>query len=189
MTVVPAPSTSSDTAHLDNAFWRFSLSFYARAGIAPACLILQNRLGIDVNVLLLSIFAAVERRHILSADDLRSADDTVAAWRSAIVAQLRRIRTDLKSGPPPAPSAATEDLRSQVKAAELKAEQIEQAMLLAWLDHRRSSLSTPPPLDADELLQRITGHFCAELTEAPDAEVAAAMRTLSEAITHAARSG
>ncbi|MCG8546534.1 MAG: TIGR02444 family protein, partial [Alphaproteobacteria bacterium] len=34
-----------------NAFWNFSLRAYARPGVADACIRLQDRYGVDVNVL------------------------------------------------------------------------------------------------------------------------------------------
>src|SRR5690606_16526012 len=106
---------------------------YSRPGVAPACLALQNRSGVDVNVLLLAIYAAVQRNRMLTAAELQAADDRVGVWRGEIVKSLRQIRTRLKSGPDPAPLASTENLRTLVKAAELKAEQIEQALLVDFL--------------------------------------------------------
>jgi uncharacterized protein (TIGR02444 family) len=35
-----------------NAFWDFSLKVYAAAGVADECILLQDRFGIDVNLLL-----------------------------------------------------------------------------------------------------------------------------------------
>ena len=46
---------------------------------------------------------------------------------------LRRIRTQLKTGPQPAPNAVTEDLRNKVKAAELTAEKIQLEMMQEWV--------------------------------------------------------
>ena len=46
---------------------------------------------------------------------------------------LRRIRTQLKTGPQPAPNAVTEDLRNKIKAAELTAEKIQLEMMQAWV--------------------------------------------------------
>jgi hypothetical protein len=49
------------------------------------------------------------------------------------VQSLRRIRTQLKTGPQPAPNLVTEDLRDKIKAAELTAEKIQLEMMQAWV--------------------------------------------------------
>jgi flavin prenyltransferase len=180
------PDVSADPLQPDNEFWRFSLSFYGRPGVASACLVLQNRLGVDVNVLLMSIFAGVKRGRMLSAEDLRTADDVVAGWRVDIVESLRRIRTRLKSGPPPAPSGTTENLRAEVKAAELSAEQIEQALLLDWLNQRMPAVAAPA-VDAGELLLRVIRHFAnmpAAEVSAPD--IVQSIQALTDMISHVA---
>ena len=71
---------------LDNALWRFVLPFYSREGVSPACLVLQDKLGVYVNVLLFAIFAQVERgitleveRHALPTNRLPSGDGVL--WR------------------------------------------------------------------------------------------------------------
>lgn len=121
--------------NLDGPHWQFALSLYGQPGVAESCLALQDRYGVDVNVLLIALFALTERGVALNSQDVKHADDAVRAWRREVVQPLRGIRRRLKSGPSPAPSPATEDLRSRIKKAELDAEQIEQAVLAAWLDH------------------------------------------------------
>jgi hypothetical protein len=110
----------------------------------------------------------------------------VSAWRTEIVEQLRNIRTRLKSGPIPAPSAATEDLRTHVKAAELKAEQIEHAVLMAFLDQLPSA-SLPATLDADNVVRSVIHHFSGFPMDAlPVPEISQAIHVLTDAIIHAA---
>src|SRR5437763_12408087 len=106
------PPAQAHAPDLDNALWRFVLSFYAREGVSQACLTLQDRLGVDVDILLLAIFAQVERGIVLDAGALAAADNLVRDWRSDILRPLRRARVHLKSGPAPAPSAITERLRN-----------------------------------------------------------------------------
>jgi uncharacterized protein (TIGR02444 family) len=189
MTAANSHAAEPDRLQPDNEFWRFSLSFYGRSGVASACLVLQNRLGVDVNVLLMSIFAGLKHGRMLSAEDLRAADDMVAPWRADIVQSLRQIRTRLKSGPPPAPLGSTENLRAHVKVAELGAEQIEQALLLDWLDQRIVVLPAST-VDAGELLLRIIRHFATRAGDeisAPD--IAQSIEALTEIIKHVAGGG
>lgn len=166
---------------LDNELWRFACSFYSGQGVSPACLVLQNKLGVDVDILLFAIFAQVKRGILLDTDDLRMVDDIIRDWRAEIVQVLRRVRAGLKNGPHPAPSSVTEGLRSRIKAAELEAEQIELAVLADWLDRQ-----PPRPVnvvDAKTVPLMVARYFQAQPTERPFApEVDDALRALSQAI-------
>jgi len=113
-----------------NPFWDFSLALYRRPGVAQACLTLQERLGIDVNVLLYVVWLGTQG-HQLSTADAALIVKHVGAWHDGVVRPLRALRTDMKTDPKGAPPAAVERLRAQVKSAELNAERIEQDMLHA----------------------------------------------------------
>ena len=50
---LPSPdSAASDSLNLDSDLWRFAHAFYGGKGVSPACLALQEALGIDVNFVL-----------------------------------------------------------------------------------------------------------------------------------------
>jgi uncharacterized protein (TIGR02444 family) len=176
-----SPAAQANALELDNELWRFVCSFYAGKGVSPACLILQDKLGVDVDILLFAIFAQVKRGILLDANDLRVVDDLVHDWRSEIVQVLRRARTRLKAGPAPAPSSVTEALRNRIKAAELEAEQIELAVLADWLDRQ-----PPRPanvVDAKAVPLMVARYFRAPADDeafAPEADEA--LRVLSQAI-------
>ena len=112
----------------ESAFWQFSLQFYAREGVAPLCLALQDQHGVDVNLLFLLLFLDSKKRG-LSATEVRHMDHTVAAWRSRVVQPLRALRRDLKNGVTAMDAQAIEDLRSEIKRCELHAERLQQEML------------------------------------------------------------
>jgi uncharacterized protein (TIGR02444 family) len=112
----------------DSAFWQFSLAFYARPGVADACLALQDEKGADVNVMFYMLFLATLSRQIGRADAARI-DALIKTWRDAAVVPLRTLRRRLKTGIEPVPATATEALRSAVKRIELEAERIEQEWL------------------------------------------------------------
>ncbi len=165
----------AEALDLDNALWRFVLPFYGGAGVSPACLVLQDQLGVDVNLLLLAAYAAVERNIVLDHDDLAAADELARDWRTDVVQPLRRIRNRMKSGPSPAPSAATEPLRNKIKAAELDGEQIALATLFAWLERR------PPRATGEKSAPQAVAHYFHPQGMFPPA-VDAALKTLSQAI-------
>ena len=116
-----------------NPFWDFSLAVWGREAVAPACLALQTRHGIDVNILLFCGWAG-RRGRALDAADLGRLIDAARPWREAAVLPLRALRTWLKTQtvtPAGAPTEPAEALRARIKACELEAEAIQQALLVA----------------------------------------------------------
>jgi uncharacterized protein (TIGR02444 family) len=130
-----AQGTSQATPELDNPFWAFSLAVYAGDGVAEECLGLQERLGLDVNLLLFAAYMGAVEGVRLASQDIAGANMAIAEWHAEIVQPMRAARRALK-----APAANTENplqpaiasLRLNVKRAELDAEKIEQAMLWQW---------------------------------------------------------
>lgn len=116
----------------EEAYWRFSLGLYSRPGVAPACLTLQDDWGVDVNVLLIALWAVSLHGRAIEPDELARADARVRAWRTEIIQPLRTVRRRMKTGPAPAPGGGTEPLREQLKGIELRAEHVEQKVLAIW---------------------------------------------------------
>ena len=116
----------------ENKLWSFALTVYQRDAVAPACLNLQEQCQIDVPLMLCAVFACLQGKAI-SDEDLAQLHNLAGSWQSDIVQSLRHIRTQLKTGPKPAPNAVTEDLRNKVKAAELAAEKIQLEMMQTWV--------------------------------------------------------
>ena len=117
----------------ENNLWSFALTIYQRDAVAPACLDLQEQCQIDVPLMLCAVFACLQGKDI-SDEDLTQLHNLASPWQSDIVQSLRRIRTQLKTGPQPAPNLVTEDLRDKVKTAELTAEKIQLEMMQAWVN-------------------------------------------------------
>ena len=151
---------------LDGPHWRFALALYAKPGAADACLFLQDRFGVDVNILLFAMFAATERGMAITAEDVEGMDTAVKAWRSEAVVPLRTIRRRLKQPLDDVAGAYAEVLRTQVKSAELLAEQIEQALLARWLE-RRNVQPAATDVDLGAVLKTVIAHF-GQGTSAPD---------------------
>ena len=111
---------------LDNAFWQFSLSIYGQSDVAEECLALQETMGIDVNLLLFCAWLGTQAI-ILSAEDIAEAGATIADWSDNVVRPLRGVRQRMKG----LYRNEFATLRERVKALELEAEQVEQAILFA----------------------------------------------------------
>lgn len=99
-------------------FWNFSLRLYARPGVAPACLELQDRHGKDVIIALYCCWLGASGRGRLDAAGLAAAEATARPWRGAVVEPLRRTRHALKG------VAGAEALYGRMKQIELDAERI-----------------------------------------------------------------
>jgi uncharacterized protein (TIGR02444 family) len=120
---------------MDSPLWRFSLAVYRGAGVQEECLDVQERFGVDVNLLMLCAYVGAIEGAVLTASDIADALDATSAWHVNAVKSLRQVRRTLKpwgSGEGPF-SPVVEALRTKVKGAELEAEQIEQAMMWSWL--------------------------------------------------------
>jgi uncharacterized protein (TIGR02444 family) len=130
----------------DSAFWRFSLRFYALPDVAPACIVLQDEAGVDVNLLLFLLFLA-ESGRVVTQDDITRLDRDIAPWREHVVEPLRALRRRLKTGVGDIIPPASEGLRNMVKKIELEAERLEQGRLEA----HASNLGKPATRDAAAL--------------------------------------
>ena len=117
-----------------NEFWDFATRLYARGKAKEACLELQHRHALDVNVLLFCCWVASSGRGTFRQGELQAALDSVAEWRGRVVEVLRTLRGDLKDGMPPAPKPLSDDLRRVVVESELHAEHIEVLMLYQSLE-------------------------------------------------------
>lgn len=129
---------------LTGSHWQFALGVYGKPGVAECCLSLQDRYGVDINVLLMALFSAHVRDAALDDGALSDIDRAVRAWRDEVVRPLRSIRRRLKHGPTPAPNMATESLRTAVKDVELHAEQIEMAVIANRLENRSAGAGERP---------------------------------------------
>ncbi|SEM79771.1 TIGR02444 family protein [Halomonas caseinilytica] len=110
-----------------DSLWDFALALYARDGIEPACLTLQDEAGIDVAELLWHCWLY---QHGLRADDTPS---DVRQWQRTVTTPLRDLRRELKPAARERSGVAT--VRQHIKQAELDAER---ECLLRLEAHSRS---------------------------------------------------
>ena len=109
-----------------NDFWQFSLALYGQPGVARECLDLQDKFGLNINLLLFC--AWLGRRGVtLGRDDLEEASRVIASWHDRVVRPLRAVRRQMKLH-----HDDVSELRAQVQRIEIEAEQVEQAMLFDY---------------------------------------------------------
>ncbi len=141
-----------------SAFWDFSVALYDRTGVEAACLALQERHGLDVNLLLWSLWLA-DCGVALEAPILDRAKNAVADWQTEIVGPLRAVRRRLRESPGPADAdgiaakwpARAEALRRQILALELDGEHLEQLALGSLGDELKPSRRAGARLAGDNL--------------------------------------
>jgi uncharacterized protein (TIGR02444 family) len=119
-----------------NPFWDYALELYRRPGVEAACLELQQRHGVDINIVL---FCCWLTHRGVAADAAFLARIAAAAevWQQEVVRPLRAVRSQLKSAltaPQPGSIAArwpelAAALRQQVLALEIDGERLEQLLL------------------------------------------------------------
>jgi uncharacterized protein (TIGR02444 family) len=178
----PAPGQTSP----GQAFWDFSLCVYAHPGVPEECLGLQERLRLDVNLLLFCAYAGAKLRIALTPQDIADIVELTEAWHGSIVRELRAVRTTMKRWsedttlPISAPSAA---LRLAVKKAELDAERIEHDLLAEWAAARERP-DGPAPREAIAVnIGLLLDHYTrvsGETATAPHRLIAAALSERQE---------
>lgn len=135
------PGTATAAAS-DSAFWAFTLAVYGRPGVAPACLGLQDRHGLDVNLLMFCCWVAVQGL-ALDQHTLRAADEAVAGWRNQVVKPLRGLRRRLKRDLPGFPADEVAALRRRILDVELETERLAQSRLEQLLPASSSDEAAP----------------------------------------------
>ena len=150
-------------------FWRFSVKFYAVPGVAAACIELQDRAKVDVNLLFFLLWNATRSRTLGQAE-VAELDRMIGAWRNATVIPLREVRRALKSPPPVMAPDAAEGFRTRIKAVELEAERLQQEAMYDLAQSGRFGKPAATPLQAAkasvDAYQALLGPFPAAALDA-----------------------
>ena len=153
-----------------SAFWSFSTALYARPGVAPACLALQDRFGADVNLLLFCLWAAAGGC-ALEAAEFTALEAAIAPWRREVVEPLRAVRRALKSDPRGAAPGCASAFRERLLALEIEAERIGQGLLAEAVPAPAAPGGAPDP----ELARRnLDGYLAWRRIDTPTARQLAA---------------
>ncbi len=117
----------------EHPFWKFSLKIYGGEGVSRACINIQDRHEMDVNLLLLGTWFGASGRGRLSKSQLDAAIGVSRQWNREIVCNLRSIRERLKDGFEGFSANHTDGMRKAVLALEIECEQIEHFALAGAL--------------------------------------------------------
>jgi uncharacterized protein (TIGR02444 family) len=149
---------SETMAWPESAFWSYSLALYGRPGVERACLELQRRHDLDVNLLLLCCWLA-SRGIELDRRALERARRAAGSWQLEVVRPLRAIRQRLKvslaQAEPGSVPAGWPDLAGRLRAAilslELDGEHLEQLALADVVGETDGAAVPSPALAARNL--------------------------------------
>ena len=134
-------------------FWDWAGEAYARSGVEPLCLELQDDHLLSAPYLLWAAWAAATGR-TLTEQQLHTAAEVAKAWEEDVIGHLRAARRALRPPEAGADTRGFPELRQQVKTAELTAER----MLMESLE-----MTAPPrtrqPLAYEPALVRATLAF------------------------------
>lgn len=141
-----------------SAFWTFSTDLYERPGVEAACLALQDRHGLNVNLLLWALWLA-DCGVVLERAALERARLAVASWQDEIIGPLRDVRRRLRDsiGQADAESIAgrwpgqVQALRRSLLALELDGEHLAQLALGVLGDELKPSRRASAKLAGDNL--------------------------------------
>jgi uncharacterized protein (TIGR02444 family) len=113
----------------DEPFWDFSLAVYGTEGVPAACLGLQERYQIDVNLLLWCLWCGAAGFPALTPDDLAETESGIGDWHHNVVRYLRWLRRHLKAPYDLMDNDLQQSLRARLQKIEIDAEHLEQLAL------------------------------------------------------------
>jgi len=136
----PAPKTRATD------LWEFCLALYARPGVAPACLALQDRHGADIPLLLAVLWHG---QRGLGPAPLAKWRPVARRWREQAILPLRNLRRAMKG------RDGWEEIREAIKRLELDAEKAELDSLAA--SSKQGSPNSDPNRDTIAPLSALLG--------------------------------
>lgn len=107
-------------------FWHFSLQIYEQDLARQTLLNLQNKHGLNINLILFSCWHAATNQGQINKQEVKHLLATIHHWHERIIVQLRGIRDRLKHA---SAHEWSHTVRQEVLATELAAEHVEQLLL------------------------------------------------------------
>jgi len=110
-------------------FRDFSASLYRKPGVADASLFVQDRYGLNINLILLCIWVAETGGGALTAGNIATALRRLADWEQHVIQPLREIRRACRHEALGIPEFLLQTFQPQIETVELGAEHVEQLVL------------------------------------------------------------
>ncbi|PHQ70984.1 MAG: TIGR02444 family protein [Sneathiella sp.] len=157
----------SSAAFPPSQLWDYAAKIYSHDAVAEACLRLQDRRGLDVNMILFCVWTAASGRGQLTPEEMRKGIEAGLAWQSEVVEPLRHVRRYLKGPIGPVDSRLGAELARVTAESELYAEHMEIQVLNEIVDRPAtgSFQIQERGREAALNLQFYMGHFIEELDD------------------------
>jgi uncharacterized protein (TIGR02444 family) len=117
-------------------FWDWAVCAYGGAGVADACLALQDADDQNVPLLLWAVWLACEG-HEMNAALASDAADLARQWSESLIVPLRALRRRLKTALTTGDEAVRLPLREKIKAIELESERGVMALLAGLSEFKK----------------------------------------------------
>ena len=115
--MTPSELDKVDNVQMTHPFWNFSLEVYSKKAVSDACIALQEKCGVDVNILLFCCWTASVGHPVLAKHEVALLCRTAADWNNDIVQKLRNIRKSFIFKDYECNEAAVRNLQKQVLEA------------------------------------------------------------------------
>jgi uncharacterized protein (TIGR02444 family) len=150
--------------------WDFAVALYGRPGVSRACLALQDRCGLDVNLLLFAVWSAVAGPGRLDAPAFTDCLAVTDTWREQVIRPLRAARRASAAGIDGVAAEQCAALTSRLKDAELAAERVELQRLAQWAAERGAGggAGEPQAVAASNLVAYLAAARVAPADAAPE---------------------
>ena len=131
----------------NHPFWSYSLTQYSQPSCEQFCLDAQNQFGLDVNMLLFSVWLGTQGKAL---DMTRLEQTSIQKMRQEIVSPIRTLRRSFKNNESLSAQEKTE-LYERLKVLELKAEQQQQWMLFEYAETLPTNRTANQSLSSENL--------------------------------------
>jgi uncharacterized protein (TIGR02444 family) len=109
---------------IENPLWLFSLAIYSAPDVSTECIDLQDKAGVDVNVLLFAAWLGATRGLLLTSEHFKEIEAVSGEWQLHVLTPFRAIRRRIGTMP-----NIDRSLYEKVKLTELMLEKEAQSKL------------------------------------------------------------
>jgi len=171
---MPGRPVNEFSAH---AFWDWSCDVYDGPGMQETLLDLQDRMGLDVNLLLFACWTASKGYGYLSEAQWTRLIEETAGWRVNVIGPLRAVRRYLKESKD---SGGANALRDKLKMLELEAEHAAQ-LAIADLVRNRSGIAVPMAAQIADARANLLSYYLAAAGGEPSGDDMALLTSIARA--------
>lgn len=142
----------------EHPLWDFSLQVYGQKGVSSACIGLQDRHTLDVNIVLLCLWLGSSGRPVIDQTFLERILEVSTRWNKEIVCKIRSARVTLKEKFSTIPLERCETLRQGLLALEIDCEH-SQLLAFASIVHTEENADLDDPLKLAICLANLSLYF------------------------------